>query len=178
MLEISEFLSSTWIPVASYTDNSLIHTLTEADDGIIPNTIYRFRVRTVNFYGDSDYSTELAVAVAPLPSQPDPPTKLQTTSSTTKINVKWIPPPDIQPIIGYQLFLYEVMTGNKRMIYNGKKNPNLRQYLALDLTPGLPYGFPVVAFNFNGPSVESEIAIFKPCVEPSGLPTPSVYSTT
>lgn len=54
------------------------------------------------------------------------------------------------------------------MIYNGSKNPNLLQYMALNLIPGNPYGFSVVAFNFNGPSIESIMSQFKPCVEPSG----------
>jgi len=83
VLEISDFLATNWSKVATYSDNSLIHTLTVADDGLIANSAYRFRVKTVNFYGDSEYSAELAVAVAPLPSQPAPVTKQQLFSSTT-----------------------------------------------------------------------------------------------
>lgn len=70
------------------------------------------------------------------------------------------------------------MTGQKKMIYNGSKNPNLLQYMALNLTPGAPYGFSVIAFNFNGPSIESNVAQFKPCVEPSGISPPTIYSST
>ena len=64
------------------------------------------------------------------------------------------------------------------MIYDGRKNPNLLQYMAINLTPGSPYGFSVIAFNFNGKSIESNVAVFKPCVEPSGLKTPTIYQTT
>lgn len=111
--------------MTSYTDNSLIHTLTDTIDSIVPYNIYRFRVKTVNYYGDSDYSAELSVAMASLPSQPAPPIKQQLFSSKTKISVKWTTPPDTQPIVGYQLFMQDIMTGAKSMIYNGIKNPNL-----------------------------------------------------
>lgn len=95
VLEIAGYLSSNWAKVTTYSDNSLIHTLTVADDGLVPYSIYRFRVKTVNYYGNSDYSAELPVAVAPLPSQPPPVIKQQLFSSTTQINVKWAPPPDV-----------------------------------------------------------------------------------
>jgi hypothetical protein len=75
VLEISDFLTTNWIQVSTYDGSSLVHTLTVADDSLIPFTIYRFRVKTVNFYGDSPYSAEISIAVAPLPSQPAPVTK-------------------------------------------------------------------------------------------------------
>ncbi len=83
VLEKSDFLATNWSRVTTYSDNSLIHTLTVAADGLVAYSTYRFRVKTVNFYGDSNYSAELAVAVAPLPSQPAPVTKQQMFSSTT-----------------------------------------------------------------------------------------------
>ncbi len=52
---------------------------------------YRFRVKAVNDYGDSEYSTELHVAIAPLPSKPTEPTKDQPFSTKTSIKVNWTP---------------------------------------------------------------------------------------
>lgn len=74
VLEISPYLSTAWAPVASYSDNSMSHTV-DGTDGLVPYSIYRFRTYAINGYGNSDYSEELAVAVAPLPSQPPVVTK-------------------------------------------------------------------------------------------------------
>jgi hypothetical protein len=65
--------------------------------------------------------------------------------------------------------MVDVLTGVSKMVYNAPKNPNQQQFMAVKLTPGNPYGFTLIAFNFNGPSIASEIAIFKPCTVPWGL---------
>ena len=64
------------------------------------------------------------------------------------------------------------------MIYDGKKNPNLLRYLALNLIPGSSYGFTLRAFNFNGSGIESNIEVFKACVAPVGISSPIIYTTT
>ena len=44
------------------------HTLTNATDGILSDIIYSFRMAAVNDYGISEFSKQLSIAIAPLPS--------------------------------------------------------------------------------------------------------------
>lgn len=129
VLEISPYLSSDWQTVDTYSDNTMSHTLTVTDDGLVPYAEYRFRMKSVNAYGDSKYSPELAVSVAPLPSALDPVTKVQSLSTITSIMVAWTPPvADIEPIVGYQLFMQDMQDGSKSLVYDGAKNPNTEKY--------------------------------------------------
>lgn len=75
VLEISPYLTSSWTEVDSYNGFDLAHTLTTASGEIAPFQKYRLRMKALNNYGSSDYSQELLMAVAPLPSKPAPPTK-------------------------------------------------------------------------------------------------------
>ena len=79
------------------------HTLTTTDDVIQSYGHYKFRVRSVNEYGASEYSEEMIASIAPLPSQLDPVTKDQQFSSDTSIMVRWTASSDTEPILGYKL---------------------------------------------------------------------------
>jgi len=46
VLQISPFLVTNWQPVVGYTGTSLQYKLTTAIDGIVSNTIYRFRINS------------------------------------------------------------------------------------------------------------------------------------
>lgn len=70
VLEISPYLDTDWQRVTSYDAASLQHTLTAAVDPIIAYGEYRFRYKSVNAFGSSDYSTDLAVSAIPLPAAP------------------------------------------------------------------------------------------------------------
>jgi hypothetical protein len=77
VLEKSPYLTTSWAEVASYSDNSMSHTVktSVSGDGIVSYAEYRFRLKNVNAYGSSAYSEEVILAVAPLPSAPLAPTK-------------------------------------------------------------------------------------------------------
>ena len=98
---MSPYLQTNWQTVAGYSGTSLQYTLTTATDGIVANQIYRFRIRSQNDYGNSEWSPTIAVAVAPLPSAPLPPQKVQSLSTQNSIFVTWKAPTDTQPITGY-----------------------------------------------------------------------------
>lgn len=68
ILEISPYTSTSWTEVTSYQGDIMTHTLYVGTDSITSYERYRFRVRAKNDYGYSDYSEELPIAVAPLPS--------------------------------------------------------------------------------------------------------------
>jgi len=75
--------------VTGYSGTSLSYTLTVASDGIVTNQIYRFRIRSQNDYGSSEWSPTIAVAVASLPSAPQAPSKVQYLSTLNSIYVTW-----------------------------------------------------------------------------------------
>lgn len=57
-IEIAPSSTMIFAPVTTYTSGSLqlTHTLTEADDGLIPGEVYFFRTKTHNSVGYSSYS--------------------------------------------------------------------------------------------------------------------------
>ena len=177
-LQISPYLSTSWTDVATYLGEAMSHTLTQAADGIVPYSEYRFRFYATNDYGDSSSSAELIVSVAPLPSQPPAVTKNQVYSTTTAIMVEWAELTDTEPATGYRLYMTTDSTGEQEMIYDGKNNPNVLSYFIDGLTTGDSYTFNLEAFNFNGAGDLSADATFTACTAPSNLAAPVVSDST
>ncbi len=111
----------------------MVHTLYVGTDPILAYQRYRLRVKAQNLFGDSDYSEELPVAIAPLPSQPDPITKDQTLSTKTSIKVDWTAPSDTLAPIGYKLYMKDDNSQITTLVYDGSTNANLRSFIAQDL---------------------------------------------
>jgi hypothetical protein len=173
VLEVSSYLSTNWQEITTFDGSSMSHTVTVIDDALVAYEKYRFRIKSVNDFGSSDYSAELAAAVSPLPSIPDPVSKVQDYSTDRTITVSWAEPPIYTgEVSGFQLFMTDFASGTKTMVYDGQRNPNNLQYTVYSLEPGQTYGFTVIAYNFNGAGEESEITLMKPCTLPSGLSTP------
>ena len=103
----------------------MTHTLTSSVDPIVPYGEYRFRYKSVNAFGSSPYSAELAVAAIPLPDAPEQVVKVQELSSKTSLTVAWAPPlVDPDRVRGFQLFQIDYLTQEKQLIYDGSLNPN------------------------------------------------------
>ncbi len=90
VLERSPLLNTNWQAVNSYNGYDMMHSITTASGEVIAYEKYRFRIKAVNDYGSSDYSEEMQAAIAPLPSQPLPPTKDQSFSTKTSIKLNWL----------------------------------------------------------------------------------------
>ena len=104
ILQVSPYTSASWVDVITYSDNMMSHTLTTTSDPIIAYQKYRFRLKSVNSYGSSDWSPEIALSVAPLPSAPPLALKNQQMSTTSSIMVIWTAPTgDTEVVTGYQL---------------------------------------------------------------------------
>ena len=99
--------------------------MTVANDGIIAYQKYRFRLTATNTQGTSNPSSEVILSVAPVPSKFSAVTKLQDLSSNTSIMVAWTNPGDIEPILGYQLQLFDTVTEVSSIIYNETDNQNV-----------------------------------------------------
>ena len=88
ILEVSPYLTINWSEVTSYDSNQMSHVMTtSAPDNLISLNRYRFRIKARNLFGDSPYSAEVAVSVAPLPSAPEPVTKNQEKSSEDSLSI-------------------------------------------------------------------------------------------
>lgn len=179
VLQLSPMLTTNWLEVTTYDYISLYHTVTVANDPILANQKYRFRIKAVNAYGSSEWSPTIDLVVAPLPSAPSAPTKVQSLSSQNSIYLQWADPvSDTEIITGFRLYMLDLQGGDNLMIYDGYNNPNLMRFHVEDLSPGHSYAFTVVAFNFNGNGPASEAVTYKACTAPSGQSVPVVWGTT
>jgi hypothetical protein len=75
ILEMATFEASIFAEVSTYTDNLMSHVLTQADDGLVTGSKYRFRLKSQNVFGTSRQSEEIILTCNPLPSQPSSITK-------------------------------------------------------------------------------------------------------
>jgi hypothetical protein len=55
--------------------------------GMVVGTIYKFKVRTENDHGVSEYSDEIDAAASSFPAKPNPPTRILAESSTNFITL-------------------------------------------------------------------------------------------
>jgi hypothetical protein len=61
------------------------------DKGVDPSSLYSYRVRATNESGDSDYSNEINIVTAALPTPPEAPTIVNALAYTyDQINLTWI----------------------------------------------------------------------------------------
>ena len=81
VLQVSEMEVTNWQDVISYDGITLSHTVSTSVDPIVANSKDRFHIKAVNDYGSSEWSPTIDLVVAPLPSAPSAPTKVQQLSS-------------------------------------------------------------------------------------------------
>lgn len=84
VLQVSPILVTNWQDVTTFVasqSTALQHTLTTDADPIISYEKYRFRIKAMNAYGSSEWSPTIDLAVAPLPTAPEAPLKLQQLST-------------------------------------------------------------------------------------------------
>jgi uncharacterized protein len=131
--------------VLEYDGQSRLHTIT--DDLLTAGVVYKFKIRAVNAYGNSEYSEELDAAIASFPLANDSLSKLTTTE--TSITLQWTASADTElPVIGY--VFNQIEFGSDHFSEVVTLFPNLRTYTVSNLETGLAYGFTIQALNFNG----------------------------
>lgn len=67
--------------VASYTSNSMTHTLTDATDSLVSGKIYKFKYEAVNAIGNSGYSSIVRFGLCDKPSAPGTPTIMSSLTT-------------------------------------------------------------------------------------------------
>ena len=179
VLEFSDFATLNWQIDTTFTDNSMNHILAVSSGLVTSYQKYRFRIYWENAFGTSEYSDELALAIASLPSKWAAPTKSQSSSTMTSISIQWVAPSDTEPIIEYLVYITDISGGgNYTLAYDGSSNPIRLTYTAMLLTPGKSYGFKVLAINFNGNGPLGSEAIFESWDAPKGLQAPTIGQVT
>lgn len=144
----------------------------------------QYRLRTVatnivnGIESHSEPSEELRIALGRLPGQPSAPLKVEAASSMSSLMMAWTQPVegdiDEIEITGYSLYMDDGYHGEFSAIYDGRGYPEAYQFLATNLTTGLPYRFAVTAHNLNGESTRSAslVSTVYACLLPSELPAP------
>ncbi len=165
--------------VTTYTSNALTHTLTTAPsaDHLVTGTIYKFRFRSTNAEGNSEFSDTAKYALVACPQTPSAPTVMRAQTSTSQIGIQWSEVVPLagqlpgQEIHGYIVYVTEVnralgdgaasqTLGKSIEVYNGEENPDTTQILVtrmngLPLKAGFDYRFTVKAKYLNGFTLES-----------------------
>jgi hypothetical protein len=173
--------STTYNEVTSYDSFSSTHTVTVAVDSLIAGTIYKFKYRAINLYGESDWSEELNAGVSSLPLQPNQVRKVESQSGETHITLEWDTSLDTElPVIGYSLKINDGVGGDvyTDVFAGGSIFPNVKKYIVGNLETGMTYGFTLETLNFNGPSDASEPAFFIICTKPKELAAATIPSFT
>ncbi len=166
--------------LASLPNSAKEYEIVVADHpGMVVGTIYKFKVRTENDHGVSEYSDEIDAAASSFPAKPNAPTQILAESSTNYITLQWSMSADTElPVLGYAINMDDGNGGNFKNVYYGKNYPNVLKYTIGGLTTGLTYSFKLQVINFNGLSAESEPSKFIICVPPLRLAPPVMAQVT
>ena len=111
--------------VATYTDNSLGHVLTDVADNLILGDVYKFMFRAYNTVGNSEDSDIVQYALVAVPDTPEAPTGLYSLTSDEQVAVQWnaiaTTQSPGQDITGYKLEVMNTETtyGNYVSVFDG-----------------------------------------------------------
>lgn len=82
------------------------------------------------------------------------------------------------PVLGYELYMIELATGEVTRVYNGASNEDVKQYSVNGLHTGSYYSFYVVATNFNTRSEASAELVVSVCLPPNHIDSPYRITST
>lgn len=153
------------------------YSVLKSENSMTTGLYYRFQYRSHNSYGYSAFSDSFMVGLGPLPAQPLIPTKAadESLSSSTSIKMEWsFLTEETLEVKSYSLYVDDGFGVTFSVAYKGDCN----EFLVENLTPGIAYSFYVVATNFNGNSVRSDIQYLKSCISPAGVLAPTLVQTT
>jgi hypothetical protein len=153
------------------------------DTGLVIGKVYRFKVRSHNVKGYSEFSPVASAAYADHPDKPAQPTKILSLSTKTSIAIEWALNTNHHlpggAVTGYKVFVDDGLNGDFTEVFYGKNVPSLHELIAADLVQQRPYRFRIQAENFNGFGAMSDIITHWTCLPPSKLdPVEKVYSTS
>lgn len=143
--------------------------LTFRDTGLIPGTLYTYRVRAINAEGKSAYSNQ--VAITTLPDVPAAPTDLKATAiDRTRIRVTWTDNANNEE--EFQVERRRITEPSTNFVLIAQLGENVTTYDDSGLTPNTTYEYRVRANNVAGPSNYSNTA------QATTLPDPPTLAPT
>ena len=148
-----------------------------AEHFLTPGVVYRFRVRSRNARGYSQYSDFTAVGLGSLPAPPSSLVKDSSDhrNSDSTISLVWS---ELQSetlnILGYSLYADDGFGVSFTKVYEGQ-SPNA---LVTGLIASTAYSFFVTATNFNGEGAASQVTTIKSCVAPFDVSAPWLVART
>lgn len=173
-----ELSSSVFTLVAGYdyATDGFAYTVIAADEGMTAiSKLYRFRYRSKNEVGYSDYSDTLRIGLGPLPSAPNAPTRAVDGNSESSIALEWDElTGETLDVIDYMVYMDDGQGVIFTKVYDGR----CASAIIENLTPGVEYSFYITATNFNGEGAVSNTVSFKSCVKPLQVSAPVLISTT
>lgn len=146
-------------------------------DEVLPDTIYKIRVRAVNTIGQGSFSSTVKCQTKSLP--PDPPQLECVTSTCNSIKLKWTTLNHILPAVSDRVLTYiiemEGKDGNFNCIYTG----NTSSHKINKLQENTSYHFRICAKNETGAGPWSEICTFTTTkAPPNALKAPNISEIT
>lgn len=174
-------LTSSFHIVTGYSGLVMSYTLDKTTDSLgAPGTVYRVRLAAVNEDAAlGQYSEILLIALGSLPSKPNPPTKIVSSSTSTLISIQWSEVTgDTLPIEGYKLYSDSGRADAFTLVFDGSNSPGIRTFSLNNVDAALTYRVRVSAINMNGEGLLSNIAYLTACTTPSGFSAPRIVSVT
>jgi len=136
---------------------------------------YRFKYRSKNAIGFSEFSDTSRVALGPLPAKPNIPRRAILGNSPTSIGLEWDGlVGETLEVLEYRIYMDDGNGVIFKMIYKGID----LNFDVLNLTSGIGYSFKVSAVNFNGEGEKSNPTFIKSCIVPKGVSAPVLVSST
>jgi hypothetical protein len=80
-------------------------------------------------------------------------------------------------VLGYQLVMTNLASGDSEVVYDEPANQNVLRYLVPGLVPGDSYSFKVKSYSFNGLSLSwSDESTFESCTAPQDVQVPAIIN--
>ena len=143
------------------------------------NTKVRFAYAVKNAVGWSELSNPITVETSTVPGALAAPMVDWTSSTKTSLYIYWVEttaPTDYQNVVGYILSMDDGNGGAFTDIFDGRYNPNTKNFVKSGLTTGKEYRFRVRAVGYNEEGPAGIIKSFYVCGSPSGFAAPTVLS--
>ena len=86
-----EIITGEWTTVLDATDHPEITSF--EIDSLSTGQLYRFRYKSLNYNGESDYSNIIKAYACDIPARPEPPVIVDI--SLTSVTLQWTPPSDL-----------------------------------------------------------------------------------
>lgn len=155
-IQMATGCSGPFVSLVGYTSNYNAQTYTHTD-GVIKGTTYRFRYRAKNVHGFGDFSPELEVLAATVPSSPPRPTLTSVSSTSISLSFSATTDNGGSPIISYELWVDRGTAGSDYLADTSYDYSEDGLGVILDVTTegftvGKFYRFKFLARNAIGPS--------------------------